>query len=49
MVNAPFRLYYAYNPLRVDTDSSASNLITPEMFPAAMRDECHLSEYHRNL
>jgi outer membrane protein insertion porin family len=33
VVNAPFRLYYAYNPLRVDTEALAPNFITPEMFP----------------
>jgi outer membrane protein insertion porin family len=34
MVNAPFRLYYAYNPLRVDTQAPASQNITRSMFPA---------------
>jgi outer membrane protein insertion porin family len=34
MVNAPFRLYYAYNPFRVDTIAPLSNLITRSMFPA---------------
>jgi outer membrane protein insertion porin family len=33
VVNAPFRLYYAYNPLRVDTLAPSQNRITPEMFP----------------
>jgi outer membrane protein insertion porin family len=34
MVNAPFRLYYAYNPLRVDTETTTPSLITRDMFPA---------------
>jgi outer membrane protein insertion porin family len=34
MVNAPFRLYYAYNPFRVDTESPATALVTRDMFPA---------------
>jgi outer membrane protein insertion porin family len=33
MINAPFRLYYAYNPLRVDTVSPQTTLITRDMFP----------------
>lgn len=34
IVNAPFRIYYAYNPLRLDTYASSKNLITRDMFPA---------------
>jgi outer membrane protein insertion porin family len=34
IVNAPFRLYYAYNPLIMDTTVAAPNLITRDMFPA---------------
>ncbi len=33
VVNAPFRLYYAYNPLRVDTESPQP-AFTRNMFPA---------------
>ena len=33
VVNAPFRLYYAYNPLRVDTDAPQPN-ISRDLFPA---------------
>ena len=32
VVNAPFRIYYAYNPLRVDTSSTSPNRITCDMF-----------------
>jgi outer membrane protein insertion porin family len=33
VVNAPFRIYYAYNPLRVDTTSLSPDRITRSMFP----------------
>jgi len=33
VVNAPFRLYYAYNPFRLDTTATPPQLITPSMFP----------------
>jgi len=39
VVNAPFRLYYAYNPLRVDTPALAPNLLTRDMFPAGAAGE----------
>jgi outer membrane protein insertion porin family len=32
VVNAPFRIYYAYNPLRVDTNALAPDRITQNMF-----------------
>jgi len=34
VVNAPFRIFYAYNPLRVNTPAPAPTLISPSMFPA---------------
>ena len=34
IVNAPFRIYWAYNPLRLDTTSSGPIPITRNMFPA---------------
>ena len=33
IINAPFRIYYAYNPLRLDRSFSQQNLITPQLFP----------------
>ncbi len=33
IVNAPFRIYWAYNPLRLDTNSSGTVPITRSMFP----------------
>ncbi len=34
IINAPFRLYYAYNPVRLETQFNRPNLITRSMFPA---------------
>jgi outer membrane protein insertion porin family len=34
VVNAPFRIFYAYNPLRVDTQAPAPDRLTRDMFPA---------------
>ncbi len=34
IVNAPFRLYYAYNPLRLYETQQGESLITRSMFPA---------------
>ena len=34
IVNAPFRIYYAYNPLRMDTLTSTPTSFTRSMFPA---------------
>jgi outer membrane protein insertion porin family len=34
IINAPFRLYYAFNPLRLEKDFYAQDLITRSMFPA---------------
>jgi outer membrane protein insertion porin family len=34
IVNAPFRIYYAYNPMRMDTFVKPPNLITRDLFPA---------------
>jgi outer membrane protein insertion porin family len=34
IVNAPFRLYYAYNPLRLLENQQGESLITRSMFPA---------------
>lgn len=34
IVNAPFRIYYAYNPLLLDTIASTKSPITRDLFPA---------------
>jgi outer membrane protein insertion porin family len=33
IINAPFRLYYAVNPLRLSKEDQGENLITRAMFP----------------
>jgi outer membrane protein insertion porin family len=33
IINAPFRLYYAVNPMRLSEQANGENLITREMFP----------------
>jgi outer membrane protein insertion porin family len=35
VINAPFRIYWAYNPLRLNTPASPPIPITPEMFPGS--------------
>jgi outer membrane protein insertion porin family len=35
VVNAPFRIYYAYNALRLDGNANPPVQITPSMFPFA--------------
>jgi len=39
VVNAPFRIYYAYNPLRIDEVVNSPNPITRSMFPAGAAGE----------
>jgi len=34
IVNAPFRIYYAYNPFRMDTLVRPTSYITRDLFPA---------------
>ncbi len=34
IINAPFRIYYAFNPLRLEKNFETQNLITRSMFPA---------------
>jgi outer membrane protein insertion porin family len=36
VINAPFRIYWAYNPLRLDTPANPPIAITPEMFPGSI-------------
>jgi outer membrane protein insertion porin family len=35
VINAPFRIYWAYNPLRLDTPANPPIPITPQMFPGS--------------
>ncbi len=34
IINAPFRIYYAFNPMRLSRQDDGKNLIDPKMFPA---------------
>jgi outer membrane protein insertion porin family len=34
IVNAPFRIYYAYNPFRMDDVVTPKSYITRDLFPA---------------
>ena len=34
VINAPFRIYWAYNPMRLDSTATAPTAITRSMFPA---------------
>jgi outer membrane protein insertion porin family len=40
VVNAPFRIYYAYNALRLDSSASPPIQITRDMFPAGPPANC---------
>jgi outer membrane protein insertion porin family len=33
VINAPFRIYWAYNPFRLDTQADAPVKVTRDMFP----------------
>ena len=35
VINAPFRIYWAYNPVRLDTPANPPIPVTPEMFPGS--------------
>ena len=35
VINAPFRIYWAYNPLRLDTQANPPIPVTPQMFPGS--------------
>ena len=36
VINAPFRIYWAYNPVRLDTPANPPIPITPQMFPGSV-------------
>lgn len=46
IVNAPFRIYYAYNPLRLDTVVTPNSFITRNLFP---QGEAGDFTYHQAL
>jgi outer membrane protein insertion porin family len=46
VVNAPFRIYYAYNPLILDTTTNTLNQISRSLFPAGAAGDF---TYHQAL
>jgi outer membrane protein insertion porin family len=45
VINAPFRIYWAYNPVRLDNPAMPPIPITPSMFPQVCGPSgCHLTE-----
>ncbi len=42
VVNAPFRIYWAYNPLRINETVNSPDPITRSMFPAGAAGDLHL-------
>jgi outer membrane protein insertion porin family len=49
IVNAPFRIYYAYNPLRLDQITQAPIPITRSMFPGCPGPNCAAGDYTYQL
>jgi outer membrane protein insertion porin family len=52
IINAPFRIYYAVNPLKLFTTFSRQNLITRSMFPAGQAGDysyAEAEEYYNGL
>jgi outer membrane protein insertion porin family len=49
VVNAPFRIYWAYNPLRLDQISQAPVPITRDMFPPCPGPLCGAGDYTYQL
>ncbi len=45
VINAPFRVYWAYNPVRLDSPATPPIPVTPSMFPQVCGPAgCHLTE-----
>jgi outer membrane protein insertion porin family len=49
VVNAPFRIFWAYNPLRMDQTSQAPFPITRDMFPGCPGQNCAAGDYTYQL
>ena len=45
IVNAPFRIYWAYNPLRMNQNSQAPIPVTRSMFPGCPGPNCAAGDY----
>ena len=49
VINAPFRVYWAYNPLRLDTITRGPVPITRDMFPPGAAGDLHSTRSPRML
>jgi outer membrane protein insertion porin family len=49
VINAPFRVYWAYNAMRMDTFANTPNLITRDMFPPGGAGEYTYMQTLRNF
>jgi len=49
VINAPFRIYYAYNPLRLDSRAVQSSRITRDMFPPGSAGDFTFAESIANF
>ena len=49
IINAPFRVYWAYNPLRLDTSARGPVPITRDMFPAGAAGDFTFDQAVRSL
>jgi len=49
VVNAPFRIYYAYNPIRLDRLSQAPIPVTRSMFPGCPGPNCAAGDFSYQL
>ena len=49
VVNAPFRIYWAYNPIRLDQIAQAPVPVTRNMFPGCPGPNCAAGEYSYQL
>jgi outer membrane protein insertion porin family len=45
VVNAPFRIYFAYNALRLDTSANPPLQISRDMFPCPVLGDPHCTAY----
>jgi len=49
VVNAPVRVYYAYNPLRLNTIVNVPNLITRGLFPTGAAGDFSFAQAQASL
>ncbi|MFZ3211326.1 MAG: outer membrane protein assembly factor BamA [Terriglobales bacterium] len=49
VINAPFRVYWAYNPMRLNSDAPTPSLITRSMFPPGAAGDYTYAQTLRNF